>query len=128
MFNARFIKKNGKLTYQGEADGLKYKTFVNKLEEGAIVEMFISLDTEKGSYAQISKIHASIRELSKESGYTFEEMKKLVKESAGLSFIVKDDGKDQHLIKSFAECTKDELSSVIQSCVEIGMNYNLNLG
>ena len=64
----------------------------------------------------------------KDSTKLFEEMKKLVKESAGLSFIVKDDGKDEHLTKSFAECTKDELSSVIQSCIEIGMNYNLNLG
>jgi hypothetical protein len=127
MFNANFIKKNGKLTYQTEKDGIAYKTFINKLPENSVVEMFVSVVTEKGSYAQISKIHASIRELSKESGYTFDEMKKLVKEQSGLSFIVKDEGKDEHLIKSFAECTKEELSSVIQSCVEIGTNYNLNL-
>ena len=127
MFNAKFIKKNGKLTYRTEKESLAYAEFVKLIEEGEELEMFISIQGKAGSYAQISKIHVCIREMAKESGYTFDEMKKIVKTQAGLCFDVNDEGKKLEMCKSFAECSSDELSQAVQACIEIGAEYNINL-
>ena len=98
---------------------------MEKLEEGQVVEMYIDLANTDHSKAQLAKVHACIRELAKESGYTFDEMKCLVKDQAGLSF------KEGLMIeyKSFGDCSKDELMLAIEACIQIGReNYNTNLG
>ena len=127
MFSAKFIKKEGKLTYKLEKDGVAYRNFIYSIKESEEVEMFISIKGKSGSYAQISKIHVCIREMAKESGYTFDEMKKLVKKQAGLCFDVNDEGKQLEMCKSFAECSSDELSQAVKACIEIGAKYNINL-
>jgi hypothetical protein len=127
MFSAKFVKKEGKLTYKTEKESLAYKNFIDQIQEGEEVDMFLSIPGKGGSYAQISKIHACVREMAKESGYTFEEMKKLVKKQAGLCYAVNDEGKQLEMCKSFAECSNDELSQAIQACIEIGLEYNINL-
>ena len=117
-------KKNGKLVYVDPKEKLKYEIFIDNLAEGEIIEMYMELSTPDGTAAQIVKVHACIRELAKESGYTFDEMKVVVKEKAGL---IINKGKTQN-IKSFTDCSKDELSQTIQACIEIGEFYNINLG
>lgn len=117
MFTGKFIKKNGRLVFSSERDKLSYNMFVEKLNEGQVIEMYVDLVGTDHSKAQLAKVHACIRELSKESGYNFDDMKKLVKEMSGLED------------KSFGDCTKDELMLAIQSCIDIGRdNFNLNLG
>jgi hypothetical protein len=99
--------------------------FISKLEEGQIVEMYIDLANADHSKAQLAKVHACIREMAKESGYTFDEMKCLVKDHAGLSY------KEGVMItyKSFGDCSKDELMLAIEACIQIGREqFNLNLG
>jgi hypothetical protein len=116
MFSGRLIKKDGKLTYASPQDKLAYDMFISKLEEGQIVEMYIDLANADHSKAQLAKVHACIRELAKESGYTFDEMKIVVKQASGLED------------KSFADCSKDELMLAIEACIQIGReNYNVNL-
>jgi acetate kinase len=83
--------------------------------------------TSAGSFAQISKIHTCIRELANEGGYTFEEMKSLIKQRSGLCIVITENDEAKEIYKSFAECTKDELSMAIQACIEIGEIYNINL-
>lgn len=125
MFSGRLIKKNGKLTYASPQDKLAYDIFISKLEEGQIVEMYIDLASVDHSKAQLAKVHACIREMAKESGYTFDEMKCLVKDHAGLAY------KDGLMInyKSFGDCSKDELMLAIEACIQIGREqFNLNLG
>jgi hypothetical protein len=122
MFIAKLEKKNGKLNYFDEKTKIQYKNFINKLSEGQKVEMYIGLADTDHSIAQLAKIHACIRELAKESGYTFEEMKVLVKEKSGLCY----DTGNATFCKSFAECSKDELMLTIQACIEIGEIYNIN--
>lgn len=119
MFSAKLKMQNGKLVYPKKMDKLAFKLFTDKLSEGQEVDVFMSISDDKGSTAQISKVHKCIRELAKESGYSFDDMKKLVKEQAGL---VVDTN-----YKSFAECDKDELSLAIQACIELGEFYNVNL-
>ena len=50
-------------------------------------------------------------------------MKVLVKEKSGLAF----DGGGAIFFKSFADCSKSELTLAIQACIEIGELYNINL-
>jgi hypothetical protein len=124
MFTSRFIKKNGKLVFNNTKDKLAYELFVDKINEGQIVEMYIDLANVDHSKAQLAKVHACIRELAKESGYTFEEMKLLVKKSAGLCI----EAEGILECKSFAECSKDEIALAIEACIEIGRNnFNINL-
>lgn len=117
MYSGKFIKKGGKLTYLEPKENLAYQMFVSKLDEGQVVDMYIDLADVDHSKAQLAKVHACIREMAKESGYTFDEMKDVVKEASGLEG------------KSFADCSKDELMLSIEACIQIGREqFNLNLG
>lgn len=124
MYSGKFQKKNGKLIFASPQDKLAYEIFVDKIKEGQVVEMYVDLANADHSLAQLAKVHACIRELAKESGYTFNEMKDIVKGQSGLCYKT-DDGADY--CKSFADCSKDELMLAIEACIEIGRNYNLNL-
>ena len=119
MFIAKLQKKDGKLVYLTEKEKLAYKLFIDTLNEGDEVEFFINRQGKIGSLAQITKVHTCIRMLAGEAGYSFDEMKKLVKDQAGL--------KSGEIYKSFAKCDKEELSAAIQACVNIGEMLNINL-
>jgi hypothetical protein len=124
MFTVKLVKQDGKLVYPDDKSKLNYQIFLDKLPEGQKVEMYIGLADTDHSVAQLAKVHACIRELAKESGYTFEEMKVLIKERSGLCY----DAGDAVLCKSFAECSKEELALAIEACIELGRdNYNLSL-
>lgn len=123
MLSVKLVKKDGKLTYPDDKSKLAYQIFLDKLQEGQKVEMYIGLADADHSVAQLAKVHACIRELAKESGYTFEEMKVLIKERSGLCY----DAGDATLCKSFADCSKDELALAIEACIEVGKLYNINL-
>ena len=112
----KLIKKDGKLTYADEKSKLAYMIYADKLAEGQVVDMYLDLADADHSKAQLAKVHACIRELAKESGYTFQEMKLVIKQASGLGE------------KSFAECSKDDLMLAIEACIQIGReNYNINL-
>lgn len=116
MFSGKFIKKNGKLVYGTFKDKTAFDIFIKKIPEGQKVELYIDLADADHSKAQLAKVHACIREMAKESGYTFDEMKCVIKDATGLSN------------KSFADCSKDELMLAIESCIQIGREqFNINL-
>jgi hypothetical protein len=125
MHTGKFIKKNGKLTFLTLQDKQAYEIFVEKLQEGEKVDMFVEIYNPNHSKAQLAKVHACIRELAKEGGYTFDEMKAIVKQQTGLC----SDNNGVYECKSFADCSKDELMLAIEACIQIGRDYyNLNLG
>lgn len=107
--------KDGRLQFSNDGLKAKYNNFLNNIPEGSKVELFISVCNDKGSDTQLARLHAMIRELSSGLGYTFDEMKLIIKKHSGLSFTENDEIK----YKSFANCTKDELSLAIQSCITI---------
>lgn len=116
MYTGKLVKKNGKLTYASPQDKLAYEIFISKLEEGQIIDMYIDLANADHSKAQLAKVHACIRELAKEAGYSFDDMKLLVKKQAGMEG------------KSFADASKDQLMLAIEACIEIGRKYyNISL-
>jgi len=108
--------KNGALVFPIKAIGNKYQKFLNDLPEGVKLEIFIGVSGEKGSNPQLARLHAMIREIAQEIGYTFEEAKLVVKRKAGLCFTK---NKEEYC-KSFGQCDKDELNLAIQACIEIG--------
>ena len=121
-----FIKatiKNGELHFPIKAVNTRFTKFLKNLPDNSKLEIFIGVSGDKGSNPQLARLHAMIREIAQEIGYTFEEAKLNVQRSAGLCF-VKD---KQEYCKSFADCDKDELNLAIQACIEIGDFSNMNL-
>jgi hypothetical protein len=120
MLTLKMTKSNGKIIYKSDSDKLKYKLFVDKLNEGQDLEFFVDVVSKKASIPQITKVHTCIRILAGEAGYTFDEMKSIVKEKAGLYIEGEED------LKSFAHCSKDEITMAIEVCNEIGRNFNID--
>ncbi len=104
-------------------DALKLANFKRNLKVGSGAELFIS-ETNEGNektLPQLARVHAMIKELAGFTGYTFSEMKKLVKSRSGLTFI---NDKGDTELKSFADCTKIEVASAIEACIDIGMSVD----
>ena len=120
---ANLTKRNGKLEYNIKAQENIYNKFVEDLPEGAKVEIFVSISGDNGTNAQIAKIHVSIRQLANDLGYSFSEMKLLIKRKAGLCF----NKNGTEYCKSFGDCSKEELNSVIQEIIELGDEVGSNL-
>ena len=120
---ANLTKRDGKLEYNIKAQEAIYNKFVDELPEGAKVEIFVSVTGDNGTNAQIAKIHVSIRQLANDLGYSFSEMKLLVKRKAGLCF----NKNGTEYCKSFGDCSKEELNSVIQEIIELGDEVGSNL-
>ena len=114
--HARLVVKEGKLDFPNKAQETRFNSFLKEIPDGSPIDIFIGVSTEKGSNAQLARVHAMIRELAQYIGYTFEEVKLQCKRKAGLCF-VRD---KQEYCKSFAECDRDELNLVIQALVEMG--------
>lgn len=108
-----FLKKeDGKLVPKSVQDKIMLKHYVDNMEEGSIVKVTYE-DYSLGSYAQISKLQASIREISNYLGYSIDEVKDIVKHKANL---YTEDGN----LKSFADCSKEELSQAIECLMKLG--------
>lgn len=118
ILQCQFIKKDGKLV---SLTPQKYKDFVDTINEGQKVNVFMESAGENGTLMQISKIKVCIRALAKESGYTFMEMQNVVKIRTGFAI---DPETDDYI--SFANCSKDELSLVLQTIIAIGDTLNVN--
>jgi len=126
MKNNIFLKlsvKDGELDFPAKIQQTRFNTFLKDLPDGANLEMFISVTTGKGSNAQLARLHVMIREIANDLGYTFEEVKLMVKRNVGLCFM-----KDkQEYCKSFADCDKDDLNLCIQECVRLGDDLGIQL-
>jgi hypothetical protein len=116
-------KVDGELIHTIKAKGTLYENWIKELPEETKIEIFASISTEDGTAAQIAKIHAMIRELANDIGYSFGEMKLQVKRKAGLCI---NKGGSEYC-KSFAKCSKQELNLVIQELIEIGDFSGINL-
>ena len=113
------VKREGKLINSRPLDKIKTDTLLEQLKDGDEVEVTYEVKHKDGSYAQKSRLHASIRALANETGATFEEMKLEVKRKAGL--IVGDK------VLSFAACSKEQLGKCIQVTIDIGDLLSVNL-
>lgn len=115
-----FVKKNGQLIPASEREMGKLKQFNMALKEDSTIEVYMSLTSKNDkTLPQLARIHTMMRELAEFTGHTFDEIKDEVKRKAGLHVVTGTRSQDWKL-KSFADCSKDELSKAIDTCIEIG--------
>lgn len=112
IFTVKLVKRNGKLVHVIPAMLGQQLDFVDSLEEGQEVNVMFEAHKDDGTNLQLAKIHVEIRKLAQDIGYTFEEMKITIKKNAGLVYNMHS---GKQYIKSFADCSKEELASVIQA-------------
>ena len=113
-------KKGDELVITTKLGTMKYEEFLNKLSEGDKVEVTYEIAHGDASYAQLSKLHKCIRIIAGETGHNFEEIKEIVKVKAGLYTHV-------DRLKSFGELSKEEISKVIQTVIELGASMGIML-
>lgn len=121
------LKKVGdKLIYAKAADDLLYKKFVESLEENQEVDVFFEGIVDSGTLAQLAKIHKCVREIAKETGNDFEDIKDIIKMRAGFCFEKEVDGKVITKCKSFAKASKEDLGFVIEALIKLGDLVGVN--
>lgn len=118
-FTGKYVKRNGRLEFTTLVASKQFELFVSHIPEGQIVEVFYEEQHDDGTLPQLAKLHVLIKQLAMHVGETVENMKLLVKDRAGLCIAREVSGKEYFLAKSFAECSKDELSLAIQAAMEI---------
>jgi hypothetical protein len=126
MFTSILRKDGGKLVYITNADEAIYKLFLDSLEPGQTVEIFLDANKDDGTLAQLAKIHKCIREIAKETGDNYEDMKLLIKKKSGLCVKKDVDGETVMICKSFANASKTDLALVIETIIEIGDMVGVN--
>jgi hypothetical protein len=127
MFIGTLVKSNSKLSYSNRKDKLLYDQFIDKVKDGQEVEIFVCIKGRGTSPAQISKVHACIRELAGELGFAFDDMKLIIKEKAGLCYEVEDEGEKKVICKSFADCSGLEMTLAIEACNDVARQNNIIL-
>ena len=68
-FFGKFVKKEGKLVPFNILQKTAYNKFVEMVPDGKVVEIFLEVNNESGTLAQLAKIHAMIKEISIHTGY-----------------------------------------------------------
>jgi len=112
--------EDGKLVPKRDIDKYTLQNYLKNVEEGTTIQVTYEELSTDGTYAQISKLQACTRELANHLGYSHEEVKDIVKAKAGL---YNSDGD----VKSFAECSKEELSLAIQAALQLGEQVDFPL-
>ena len=126
IFHGQFIKTEGnKLVATAKSKG-KYEAFVSGMEIGQTVNIFMESNKDDGTLDQLAKVHVCIRELAKELGYTFEEMKLEIKKMSGLCFVTRHKEEDILFCKSLADASKEELSMVMEAILQAGDTVGIN--
>ena len=126
MFSSTLEKVGDKLVYSNPADEKLYKLFVDHLVPGQTVDVFFDANKDDGTLAQLAKIHKCIREIAKETGNDFEDIKDLIKVRAGFCFKKNVDGEIITKCKSFGKASKEDLGFVIEALISLGDLVNVN--
>lgn len=115
------VNKDGELHPRSVKEEQKYTRLMHSLKPGMKVQVMYEIIFGDHSLVQLAKVHALIRELAHCTGNDFEDVKLEVKRKAALTLRSKDaDGNPIEIVKSFSDCSKDQLSAAIEACIEIG--------
>jgi hypothetical protein len=111
----------GKMSPSSKKEEQKYERMLGHLKPGTKVHAMYEVIKDDHSLVQLAKVHALIRELAHCTGNEFEDVKLEVKRKAGLTVKTKDfQGAPLEYVKSFADCSKEQLSMAIEACILIG--------
>jgi hypothetical protein len=115
------IGPEGQPVFASEKEKGKYQRMLEHLKPGNKLHVMYEVVKDDHSLVQLAKVHALIRELAHCTGNDFEDVKLEVKRRAGLTVKSKDnEGKPLEFVKSFADCSKEQLSMAIEACILIG--------
>jgi len=118
------VNESGDLSPRSVKEEQKFNRLTHSLKPGMRVQVMYEVIKDDHSLVQLAKVHALIRELAHCTGNEFEDVKLEVKRRAGLTVKSKDPhGKPIELVKSFADCSKDQLSAAIECCIVIGSEF-----
>ena len=120
-FTGLLKKTDKELNYTSAADQKKYTVFREAIPDGYLVEVYMEIQADDGTLAQLAKIHSMLRTLCTHTGDSFEDMKLIIKKRAGLCVEKELDGSRFLYCKSLGKCSKEELSLVIQALLEISL-------
>lgn len=125
-----FIKMkivNGVLTPATKFDQRKYDLFINAIPPKEDLEVYITYTEGKlGTLSQLAKVHAMIHEISDFTKQDFFMVKDTIKEACGL-YNVTSTTPYTKTLKSFGDCSIEELGTAIAKCDEIlGIVYASN--
>ena len=118
------VDENGELCPRSVKEEQKYNRLTHSLKPGMRMQVMYEVIKDDHSLVQLAKVHALIRELAHCTGNEFEDVKLEVKRHAGLTVKSKDSqDRPIEIVKSFADCSKDQLSAAIESCITIGSEF-----
>lgn len=123
IITIKFKKQGEKLIPVGDYAKSQYKEFVGQMEEDQEVQIFFEAHKDDGTVPQLAMIHACIRKLALETGYTFEETKLEIKKRSGLIYGTLNSG--EGYVKSFGDCSKEELALSMEAIKEAGEIVNI---
>jgi hypothetical protein len=126
MFSSSLKKSGDRLIHVKSGDEVRYKEFVKILDQGIVLDFFMEINSGDGTLSQLAKVHKCIR-VANQSGNTFDDIKMVIKDRAGL--VVRRNVLDKEYMdwKSFGDCSRDDLNLAIQACIELGDTMTLNL-
>jgi hypothetical protein len=120
------LQPDGTLVPESAEDIGKLKMFamgIPKEKEFLIphLDAYITLVLNKDdkTAGQLAKVHALIRDISNSTGHSFQEIKEIIKQRAGLM--------TSSEFKSFADCNKKEMSDAIEQCITLGNELGIYL-
>ena len=130
--------EDGKMQFIRAADEVKYKEFIRDLDIDDQLDYFIEINSANNTLLQLAKVHKCIREIAKHTGNSFDDIKMVIKDKAGLVIkrevtvlkTIDEPVKETKVYmdwKSFGKISKDDLSLAIQACVDLGDHVGLNL-
>jgi len=120
FFGQMRVNAEGKLIHKKKLGDHMHKEFLKNLKEGDIVDVFMEVSSDDGTLAQLAKAHATLRDLSKFTGMSVEELKLVVKEKCGLCYIRTVGDKEVLYCKSLGDLGKDDLSLFIEEIYRLG--------
>jgi len=122
FYYEKAIKRNKYLINAKTKDVTGLAEFIKGTDEDDVLQIFISVESRNNSLSQLAFVHAMIRDIAREMGDSFESVKLMIKEKAGLLLRTKNDVYEI----SFADCCVDDLSSVIETSIQIGEDLGID--
>ena len=118
------VDEKGVMSPRDEKELQKFNRLLLSLKPGNRISAMFEVVKDDHSLAQLAKVHALIRELAHCTGNEFEDVKLEVKRKAGLTLRSKDaEGKPIEIVKTFADCSKEQLSMAIEACIQLGAEF-----
>ena len=127
MFSSSLKKSGDRLIHVKSGDEVRYKEFVKVLDQGIVLDIFMEINSGDGTLSQLAKVHKCIRVIANQSGNSFDDIKMVIKDHAGLVVRRSVLNKEYMDWKSFGDCSRDDLNLAIQACIELGDTMTLNL-